>query len=282
MRPDFGFGLTAFRVIIYKESMAEMTALLSIGQTIQDCWSTIVTALQEFFSQMTFFINVGKTLEKYYSFFLEGTKNTLIIAFFTVLLGTILGVLMAMAKLSGIKPLKWLSTAYIEFFRGTPLLVQLMFIFYGLPMIGVKFPDVSFIPDFQRFAAGIVAMSLNSCAYVAEIIRSGIQAVDSGQMEAARSLGFTKTQAMCMVVLPQAVKNILPALGNEFVTIIKESSITSVIGIADLMYRTNGVKAKNYKTLECLFIAAIIYFIMTFIGGRLIALMERRMNRGRK
>ncbi len=259
-----------------------MTALLSIGQTIQGFWSTITTALHDFFSQMTFFINVWKTLEKYYSFFLEGTKNTLIIAFFTVLLGTILGVLMAMAKLSGFKPLKWLSTAYIEFFRGTPLLVQLMFIFYGLPMIGVQFPDVSFIPNFQRFASGIVAMSLNSCAYVAEIIRSGIQAVDGGQMEAARSLGFTKTQAMCKVVLPQAVKNILPALGNEFVTIIKESSITSVIGIADLMYRTNGVKAKNYKTLECLFIAAIIYFIMTFIGSRLIALMERSMNRGRK
>lgn len=262
--------------------MAEMNLLLSFGQTVQGYWNTIATAVQDFFSQMTFFINVGKTLEKYYGFFLEGTKNTLIIAFFTVLLGTILGVLMAMAKLSGFKPLKWLATAYIEFFRGTPLLVQLMFIFYGLPMIGVKFPDVSFIPDFQRFAAGIVAMSLNSCAYVAEIIRSGIQAVDGGQMEAARSLGFTRGQAMRMVVLPQAVKNILPALGNEFVTIIKESSIVSVIGIADLMYRTNGVKAKNYKTLECLFIAAMIYFIMTFIGGRLIALMERRMNRGRK
>ncbi len=262
--------------------MAEMNLLLSFGQTVQGYWIAIVIAVQDFFSQMTFFINVGKTLEKYYSFFLEGTKNTLIIAFFTVLLGTILGVLMAMAKLSGFKPLKWLATGYIEFFRGTPLLVQLMFIFYGLPMIGVKFPDVSFIPDFQRFAAGIVAMSLNSCAYVAEIIRSGIQAVDGGQMEAARSLGFTKGQAMRMVILPQAVKNILPALGNEFVTIIKESSIVSVIGIADLMYRTNGVKAKNYKTLECLFIAAMIYFIMTFIGGRLIALMERRMNRGRK
>ena len=172
--------------------MAEMNLLLSFGQTVQGYWNTIATAIQDFFSQMTFFINVGKTLEKYYGFFLEGTKNTLIIAFFTVLLGTILGVLMAMAKLSGFKPLKWLATAYIEFFRGTPLLVQLMFIFYGLPMIGVKFPDVSFIPDFQRFAAGIVAMSLNSCAYVAEIIRSGIQAVDGGQMEAARSLGFTR------------------------------------------------------------------------------------------
>ncbi|MBR1606769.1 MAG: amino acid ABC transporter permease, partial [Clostridia bacterium] len=151
---------------------------------------------------MTFFVNVWTTLEKYYGFFLEGVQNTLIIAFFTVLFGTLLGILMAMAKLSSIKPLKWLATAYIEFFRGTPLMVQLMFIFYGLPMIGVTFPDVPFIENFQRFAAGIVAMSLNSCAYVAEVIRSGIQAVDAGQMEAARSLGFKKSQSMTLVILP--------------------------------------------------------------------------------
>ncbi len=231
---------------------------------------------------MTFFTNVWSTLSKYYSFFLEGVENTLIIAFFTVLFGTLLGILLAVAKLSSFKPLKWLSTAYIEFFRGTPLMVQLMFIFYGLPMIGVTFPDVPFIENFQRFAAGIVAMSLNSGAYVAEVIRSGIQAVDIGQMEAARSLGFRKSQSMTMVILPQAIKNILPALGNEFVPVIKESSIVSVIGIADLMYRTNGVKAKNYKTLECLFIAAMIYFVLTFVSGRLISLMERRMRRGRK
>ena len=231
---------------------------------------------------MTFFINVWKTLEKYYSFFLEGVQNTLIIAFFSVLIGTLLGILMAMARLSNFKPLKWLATSYIEFFRGTPLMVQLMFIFYGLPMIGVTFPDVPFIENFQRFAAGIVAMSLNSCAYVAEVIRSGIQAVDIGQMEAARSIGFKKSQSMLLVVLPQAIRNILPALGNEFVTVIKESSIVSVIGIADLMYRTNGVKAKNYKTLECLFIAAMIYFVLTFVSGRLISRMERRLRRGRK
>lgn len=229
-----------------------------------------------------FFTNVWNTLEKYYNFFLEGVQNTLIIALFTVLFGTILGILMALAKMSRIKPLKWLATAYIEFFRGTPLMVQLMFIFYGLPMIGITFPDVPFIENFQRFAAGIVATSLNSCAYVAEVIRSGIQAVDVGQMEAARSLGFSKRQSMTMVILPQAIKNILPALGNEFVTVIKESSIVSVIGIADLMYRTNGVKAKNYRTLECLFIAAVIYFILTFVSSRLISLMERRMNRARK
>ena len=177
-------------------------------------------------------------------------RNTRIIAVFTGLLGTFLGTVMAMARMSRIKPLKWIATAYIEFFRGTPLMVQLMFIFYGLPMIGVSFPEVSFIPDFDRFAAGIVAMSLNSCAYVAEIIRSGIQAVDKGQMEAARSLGFHHKQAMTLVILPQAVRNMLRALGNESVTIIKESSIVSGIGIADLMYRAKGVIPKTYNSLQ--------------------------------
>ncbi len=231
---------------------------------------------------MQFLETMGNMITKYSGFFIEGVENTLILSFFTVLFGTILGTLMAMARMSKFAPLKWLATAYIEFFRGTPLMVQLMFIFYGLPMIGVTFPTVSFIPDFDRFAAGVVAMSLNSCAYVAEVIRSGIQAVDKGQMEAARSLGFHHKQAMMLVILPQAVRNILPALGNEFVTIIKESSIVSVIGIADLMYRTKGVIAKTYNSLECLAIAALIYFVLTFVGGRLIALMERKMAHGRK
>ena len=231
---------------------------------------------------MQFLITMKDLVVRYHSFFLEGVGNTLIIAVFTVLFGTILGVLMAMARMSKFKPLKWLATAYIEFFRGTPLMVQLMFIFYGLPMIGVTFPTVSFIPDFDRFAAGVVAMSLNSCAYVAEIIRSGIQAVDAGQMEAARCLGFHHREAMALVILPQAVRNILPALGNEFVTIIKDSSIVSVISIADLMFRAKGIIAKTYNSLECLAVVAIIYFILTFLGGRLIALMERRMSYGRK
>ena len=230
---------------------------------------------------MQFLITMKDLVVRYYRFFLEGVSNTLIISVFTVLFGTILGVLMAMARMSKFKPLKWLATAYIEFFRGTPLMVQLMFIFYGLPMIGVTFPTVSFIPDFDRFAAGVVAMSLNSCAYVAEIIRSGIQAVDAGQMEAARCLGFHHREAMTLVILPQAVRNILPALGNEFVTIIKESSIVSVISIADLMFRAKGIIAKTYNSLECLAVVAIIYFILTFLGGRLIALMERRMSYGR-
>ena len=212
---------------------------------------------------MTFFETIGKIIERYSSFFAQGVVNTLIIAAFSVLLGTILGTLMATMRMGKILPLKWLAVAYIEFIRGTPLMVQLMFIFYGLPMIGVKIPDISWIPNFSRFAAGIVAMSMNSCAYVAEVIRSGIQAVDYGQTEAARSVGFSSGEAMRLVVLPQAIKNILPALGNEFVTVIKESSIVSVIGI------------------ECLAVAALIYFVLTFISSRLVSLAERKLSHGK-
>ena len=230
---------------------------------------------------MEFFETIGKIVVRYHSFFEEGVVNTLIIAAFSVLLGTVFGTLMATLRMSRIPPLKWIAVAYIEFVRGTPLMVQLMFIFYGLPMVGVKIPDIPWIPNFSRFAAGIVAMSMNSCAYVAEVIRSGIQAVDAGQTEAARSMGFSAGQSMQLVVLPQAVRNILPALGNEFVTVIKESSIVSVIGIADLMFRTNDAIAVCYKSLECLAVAAVIYFILTFISGRAVALAERSMRHGR-
>ena len=231
---------------------------------------------------MQFFSDMIMLFTRYNSFFLEGIRNTLIIAAFSVLIGTVLGTLMAMMRMSKIAPLRMFALAYIEFIRGTPLMVQLMFIFYGLPLIGITFPDIPFIPDFSRFAAGIVAMSINSCAYVAEIIRSGIQAVDIGQMEAARSIGYSQAQAMRYVVLPQAIRNILPALGNEFVVVIKESSIVSVIGSADLMFRTKDVIAVTYRTMASLAIVALIYFCMTFLGSRLIALTERRMSHGKR
>ncbi len=230
---------------------------------------------------MGFFEQIAVILQRYYPYFLDGVKNTLIIAAMSVVLGVVFGTLMAIMRMCRIKPLRWLAIAYIEFVRGTPLMVQLMFIFYGLPMVGIEFPDVSFIPNFSRFMAGIVAMSINSCAYVAEVIRSGIQSVDEGQMEAARSIGFKYGESMRLVILPQAVRNILPALGNEFVTVIKESSIVSVIGISDLMYGTNGVIALTYRSLPCLAIAAIMYFILTFISSRLIAKLEKRMKHGR-
>ena len=200
---------------------------------------------------MEFIQTIGKLIVRYHSFFEEGIVNTLIIAAFTVFFGTIFGTLMSSMRMSKILPLKWLAVAYIEFIRGTPLMVQLMFIFYGLPMVGFTLPDISWIPNFSRFSAGIIAMS------------------------------FSHGQAMRLVVLPQAIKNILPALGNEFVTVIKESSIVSVIGLADLMFRTNDVIALTFKSLACLAIAALCYFAMTFTGGRLIALAERKMNHGK-
>ena len=221
---------------------------------------------------MAFLETMAKLIERYNSFFTEGIVNTLIIAAFSVLFGAILGTLMASLRMCRIPPLRWIAVAYIEFVRGTPLMVQLMFIFYGLPMIGITIPNIPWIPNFSRFAAGIVAMSMNSCAYVAEIIRSGIQAVDGGQ---------SSGEAMRLVVLPQAIRNILPALGNEFVTVIKESSIVSVIGIADLMFRTNDVIAVTYKNLECLAVAALCYFVLTFVSGRAVSLAERKLSHGK-
>jgi len=232
----------------------------------------------EFLDSILYFPDrMWKIFSRYGNFFAEGAQNTLLLAVFTVLFGTVLGTLLAIMRMGKLKPTRWLAMAYIEFIRGTPLMIQLMFLFYGLPLLGIRFPKVDAIPNFDRFAAGIFALSINSAAYVAEIIRSGIQAVDRGQTEAARSLGFRHGQTLRMVVLPQAVKNILPALGNEFVTIIKESSIVSVIGIADLMYRTNGVIAITYIQLESLAVAAILYFMITFVTSRLVALAERRM-----
>lgn len=226
---------------------------------------------------MSFFEAMWQLIVKYWPFFIDGVQATLIIAFFSVIFGFIIGTLLTLMRMSKHRILRWPANVFVEFFRGTPLLVQLMFIFYGLPMLGLEFPSVPFIPDFERFAIGIIAMSLNSAAYVSEVVRAGIQAVDKGQMEAARSIGLTNGQAMRIVILPQAMRNILPALGNEFITVIKESSIVSVIGIGDLMFRTNDVVAVTYQTLPALAIALIIYFILTFVFGRLVNFMERKL-----
>ena len=229
---------------------------------------------------MEFIQTIGKLIVRYHSFFEEGIVNTLIIAAFTVFFGTIFGTLMSSMRMSKILPLKWLAVAYIEFIRGTPLMVQLMFIFYGLPMVGFTLPDISWIPNFSRFSAGIIAMSINSCAYVAEIIRSGVQAVDDGQMEAARSVGFSHGQAMRLVVLPQAIKNILPALANELVTMVKESSICSVLGMTELIWGAKTVATTTYKTLSPYVLAALVYFVINYPAGKAIEAIERRMRRG--
>lgn len=221
-------------------------------------------------------------LPKYLSFFVQGLEYTLLLSVISVGLAVIPALALALMRLSRSRIVRNLSGAYIAVFRSTPMMVQLYIIFYGLFSV-IRIPSVVILGfiDLSRFIPGVVALALNSSAYVAEIIRAGILAVDGGQNEAARSLGLSSWQSMKLVVLPQAIKNILPALGNEFVTVIKESSIVSVIGLADLMFRTNDVIALTFKSLACLAIAALCYFAMTFTGGRLIALAERKMNHGK-
>ena len=203
--------------------------------------------------------------------FLQGAGMTLQLAAWTVALGSVFGILVALMRLSKFRLIRWISTAYVEFLRGTPLLVQVLIVYFGLPQLGIKMP---------RMTAGIVALTINSAAYMSEIVRSGIQAVDHGQTEAARSLGMTSVQTMLYVILPQAIKNILPAVGNEFVVIIKESSILYTIGIYELTYQANKLASTNYRYLETLMISALIYFVLTFVTSQLLAVLERRMRRG--
>ncbi|NBG88605.1 amino acid ABC transporter permease [Isachenkonia alkalipeptolytica] len=208
-------------------------------------------------------------LQRYYPMYITGTLNTLALAFFTLLLGVVFGILLALMRLSKSRILKGFASSYIEFIRGTPLLVQLYIVYYGLPQItGMRFPS---------FFAGIIALTINSSAYIAEIIRAGILSVDAGQMEAVRSLGMSHALSMRYIIIPQAFKNILPALGNEFVVVVKESAIVSIIGIYDIMYSGNIIRGNTYRPFEPLIIVAIIYFIITFTLSNLVGIAERRM-----
>lgn len=208
-------------------------------------------------------------LGKYSDYYIKGAEITIVLAFFAVLFGTLLGLALTLLRRSKIQPIKYIATAYVEFVRGTPLLVQIYIIYIGLPkLIGIDMPDMT---------VGAVALALNSGAYISEIIRAGIDAVDKGQMEAARSLGMSQRLAMFEIIIPQAFKNILPALGNEFVSIIKESSMVSVIGVAELMYNAGIVRGNTALGLEPIIVAAVIYFILTFTLTRGLGYVERRM-----
>ena len=202
--------------------------------------------------------------------FMQGAVVTVELAAWTVVGGSLLGIVVALLRMSRIRVIRFLSTAYVEFLRGTPMLVQVLIVYYGLPQMGIKLP---------RMTAGIMALIINSGAYMAEIVRSGIQAIDGGQNEAARSLGMTSAQTMLYIILPQAIKNILPAIGNEFVVIIKESSILYTIGIYELTYQANKLASTNFHYLETLTISALIYFVLTFTTSRVLGLLERRMSR---
>ncbi len=217
----------------------------------------------------------------YLSWFLEGTIWTVSISLVTVILGCLFGFIATLAKRSRFHILNLLGNAYTQIIRGTPLLLQIYLWTIGFPQIGIKIPDL-FGSRSGLLLTVIIALSINSGAYVCEIFRSGLNSVDIGQNEAARSLGLNAKQTMRYVILPQAIKTILPALGNEFISMIKESSMVSVVGIGDIMYQQKIIQGATYRVFEPLIIIGIIYFILTAILTSALGLLERRMNKNAK
>lgn len=212
-------------------------------------------------------MNFSFLTKGYFFYFLQGAKWTIIVSLVSVFFGVLVGFLLTLLKRSKIGVLRSISDIYIEVVRGTPLLLQIFIVYFGLGKI-IKIEEV---------VAVIIALSLNSAAYVSELIRAGIEAVDKGQMEAARSLGMPESMGMKLIVAPQAIKNILPAVGNEFVAIIKESSLASTLGVAELMYGAKVAGSTTYSYFEALIVSAGFYFLMTFSLGRLMKYIERRM-----
>ena len=205
----------------------------------------------------------------YIPFMLEGIWVTLKFVFFAIILGSILGSVLALFKIGSAKPLRWFADAYTSIFRGTPLILQLMIIYYSIPQLTGY--------DISPFLSAILAFGLNSSAYISEIIRAGIQAVDKGQLEAAQALGVPYGAMMKDIILPQALKNILPALMNEFITLTKESAIVSTIGYLDLMRRAQVVGADLFRNFEPLLFVGVIYWCLVMgltVIGRMV---ERRL-----
>ena len=248
-------------------------------------------------------------LEPYIEMFGIGLVITIMLSLFTVVVGCVLGVVLALMRMSDIRPFRFLgldkdghlrgpgflttlskfnpisflATAYVEVLRSTPVIVQIAVIYYGIFGL-IKLPTFSIfgITKFHRFFPGVVAMGMNSGAYLCEIIRSGIQSIDGGQTEAARSLGLSKGKTLRYVVIPQAVRNILPAIANEFVVIIKESAVTYTIGVQDIMAMVQSIKGATYLIMEPLLVATALYFCLCFPTSKAIARLERRMSRGSK
>ena len=212
--------------------------------------------------------SASNKMSQYWMYFVKGVWYTIVITIFSVLIGIVLGIILALMRLSSNKILHWIAVAYIEFIRGTPQMVQILFVYFGIGYL---------ISNLSAIVAGIIAIGLNSGAYVAEDIRSGIDSLPKGQTEAARSLGLSQAKAYRYVIIPQAIKNIWPALGNELMTLLKDSSLVSIIGVSELMYQTQLIQTSTYRGVLPLIIAMIIYFIMTFSLTRLLNYFEKRM-----
>lgn len=205
-------------------------------------------------------------LSKYGFYYLEGLKVTLALAFWTLILASIVGVAMGMVRVQNYRIVSSIIDGWINFIRGVPIMVQIFIVYYG---IATTLP---------QFWAAVVSLTVNSSVYIAEHTRAGMQAVNKGQMEAARCIGMSKMQANWYIIIPQAIKNILPSLCNEFILLIKNTSIVSVIALHELTYASNSVRANTFLAFEPLIVTAFIYFIITYILKRMIGILERRLH----
>lgn len=189
-------------------------------------------------------------------------------------MGVIIGLIMALARLSHFRILRTVAAVYVDFFRGTPLLVQIFLAYYVVPPLFGFQPPENF-----RYVAGVVAMGLNSGAYIAEIFRAGIQSIDRGQTEAARSLGMSQAQAMRYIILPQAIKRVIPPLGNEFIAMLKDSSLVSIIAIEELLYSGQIIVGRTYQPVPIYILVALMYLILTLLISRLLSIVEGRLGK---
>lgn len=228
-----------------------------------------------------FFETVWYLVDTYSSFFIRGILFTLLLSIVGTVGGFILSLFLTVIRTSEIdrdrdafakKVVKkighYFAQIYITVFRGTPMIVQAMIFYYGISRMRLSW--------WTPLVAGLVVVTLNTTAYIAEVIRSGINGIDKGQMEAARSLGFSRRKAMFLIVLPQAIKNSLPAIGNEFIVNLKDTAVLSVIGVAELFRATQLATAPNYRTTEGFFIAALMYLTLTYITSKVIHYLEHR------
>ncbi|MCR3923437.1 MAG: amino acid ABC transporter permease [Firmicutes bacterium] len=204
----------------------------------------------------------------YMPLLLQGMKLTIQLTVISVAVGTVIGLVVSLFRLSSFKPFSIAARIYIDFFRGTPLLVQIFLFHYGLPqLLGVQ--------AFSSYVSGTLALSLNSGAYIAEIFRGGIQSIHGGQMEAARSLGMTYGQAMRHIILPQAFKRSIPPLGNEFIAMLKDSSLVSVISLQELMQTGRIIVGRTYRPFETFITVALLYLVMTMTISQFVSHLER-------
>jgi polar amino acid transport system permease protein len=225
-------------------------------------------------------MDFGKMI-KWIPTFIDGMIVTVVLSLMTVFLGSIIGLVATFLQQSQKKSLKAVANIYTQVIRGTPLLVQLYIWLYGLPLIGISLPTLPFLGDVygsREFLTAVVALSINSGAYICELLRGGLESIDKGQREAGRSLGLSRKETMKSVIIPQAIRVVLPGLGNEFIAMIKESSIVSVVGIFDVMYTSNIVKAATYSIFEPLIIVAIIYFFLTYSLTGIMKQLEKRLS----